>query len=65
MKIYVDQRAISRNAGREEQEPVFIIEHGDGTQTLAHEVAINGPARLCYDKTKQPRAWLETNGELT
>lgn len=61
MRIYVDQRAISRNSGSEDQEPVFIIERDDGTQTHAHSVIISGPSRLCYDKTRQPRAWLEAS----
>lgn len=62
-RIYVDQRAVSRNAGRQddEQEPVFVIER-DGVQTLAHGVTINGPSRLCYDRNQQPRAWLEASG---
>lgn len=60
MRIYVDQRAICRNSGSE-QEPVFIVERDDGTKTLAHSVQINGPSRLCYDKTRQPRAWLEAS----
>jgi hypothetical protein len=61
MRIFVDQQAISRNSGRQpdEQEPVFIIEHSDGRQTLASEVEITGLCRLLYDKTRQPRAWLE------
>lgn len=63
MKVYVDQQAISRNSGRQpdEQEPVFIIERGDGSQTVAHGVTITGTARLRYDKTQQPRAWLEAS----
>lgn len=59
MRIYVDQRAISRNASADVEEPVFVIERDDGTKTLAHSVAVNGPSRLRYDRTRQPRAWLE------
>lgn len=61
MRIYVDQRAISRNAGSDVQEPVFVIERDDGTRSLAHNVAINGPSRLCYDRDRQPRAWIEAS----
>lgn len=61
MRIFVDQNAISRNSSREEQEPVFVVERDDGTQSLAHGITINGPARLRYDKTRQPRAWLEAS----
>lgn len=61
MRIFVDQHAISRNSGRQddEQEPVFVIERDDGSKALAHSVTTMGPARLCYDRTRQPRAWLE------
>lgn len=61
MRVFVDQRAVSRNASSEEQEPVFIIEREDGTQTRVHGVSINGSARLVYDKFRQPRAWLEAD----
>ena len=61
MRIFVDQRAVSRNSSSDEQEPVFIVERDDGTQMLAHSVLINGPARLVYDKASQPRAWLEAD----
>lgn len=61
MRIFVDQRAISRNSSREEQEPVFIIQDDTGAQRLAHGIAINGLAWLRYDKTQQPRAWIETS----
>lgn len=63
MKVFVDQRAISRNSSREpeDQEPVFVIEYDDGSQSWAHGITINGPARLRYDKTQQPRAWLEAS----
>lgn len=61
MRIFVEQRAISRNSSKEDQEPVFVIEADDGTQTFAHRVVINGPSVLLYDKTRQPRAWLEAD----
>lgn len=63
MRIFVDQHAVSRNAGRQddEQEPVFIVERDDGTQFLAHSVTITGPSRLLYDRAKQPRAWLDAS----
>ena len=61
MRIFVDQRAVSRNSSREEQEPVFVVERDDGTQALAHSVLINGPSRLLYDKARQPRAWIEAD----
>lgn len=60
VRIFVDQQAVSRNAGREEQDPVFIIED-NGVQRLAHRILIRGQATLCYDKTRQPRAWLEAS----
>lgn len=62
MRIFVDQQAISRNAGRQpdEQEPVFIIER-NGQQARAHSVTTIGPARLLYDMNRQPRAWLEAD----
>ena len=63
MRVFVDQHAISRNSGREpeDEEPVFVIERDDGTQTRAHGVTTIGPARLRYDKTRQPRAWIEAD----
>jgi hypothetical protein len=61
MRIFVDQRAISRNASAVDEEPVFVIEGEDGTQRRAHGVTLSGPARLRYDRTRQPRAWLEAD----
>lgn len=59
MRIFVDQHAISRNANtRDTEEPVFVVEQDDGTQTRVHGVRLRN-ARLRYDRTAQPRAWIE------
>lgn len=63
MRIFVDQRAISRNAGRQddEQEPVFIVEGDNGERRTVHAVHFPGPATLRYDRTRDPRAWIEAD----
>jgi hypothetical protein len=61
--IHVNQFAIRRNIHAAEPEPVLTVKSGR-SNTYAHEVEIDGPAKIVYRPTKPlgcgARVWLET-----
>ncbi len=64
-RIYVNQRAISRNHQKQTLEPVVAVDDGQGTTHHGHEIEILGPSRVKYSRditlTGTPaRVWIET-----
>jgi hypothetical protein len=65
--IHVNQHAIRRNIKSESREPVLTVKNYK-SNTYAHEVIINGPARVVYSPDKPlscgARVWIETESTV-
>ena len=66
-RIHVNQHVIRSNSKSGERDPVLTVKQGK-KNTYAHEVEIEGPAKVVYSPDKPlscgAKVWVETEGEV-
>jgi len=66
-RVHVDQHRIKSNSKSGEDAPVLTVQARGGPYK-AHEVSIDGPARIVYDGSVLScgaKCWIETTAEVT
>ena len=67
-RIYVVADAIRNNARTGKNDPPIVIRHRNGHTEYAHNVVIDGPSRVVYDRKGLPDGtyvWVETTSPVT
>ena len=66
-RIHINQHVIRANSKSGERDPVITVKQGK-KNTYAHEVEIEGPAKVVYSPDKPlscgAKVWVETEGEV-